>query len=278
MSRVILPTSLNELWRALERHPEARVYAGGTDLLVRRRQEPGQDLPLICLERIVALRRIATHSEEIFLGAGCTHSQLLSSPLVQDRLPILAQALAVLGSPLIRNVGTIGGNIVTASPAGDTLPPLYALNASLEIISPGLTRRLPIQEFIKGPGQTALRTGEILSGVVIGLPAASAIQHFEKVGQRAALAISVASLAALVQINQAGIVQSARLAWGSVGPTVITSPAAEEVLEGRPLDRRSLGEAAELARAAAKPISDLRASAAYRSKLAGNLLLRLDAN
>jgi len=276
--RVILPSSLEELWREMERRPDALVYAGGTDLLVRLRREPHPDRSLICLERIDALKRIEKLGNEIFIGTGCTHSHLLASPLVRDHLPILAQALAVLGSPLIRNVATIGGNIVTASPAGDTLPPLYALNASVEIVAPGLSRRLAIDEFIKGPGQSALRPGELLSGVVIILPTASAIQHFEKVGQRAALAISIASLAALMQLDEAGIVQGAHLAWGSVGPTVITCPEAEAALEGKPLNRESLAKAAELASGAVSPIDDLRASAAYRRKLAGNLLLRLAPN
>jgi CO/xanthine dehydrogenase FAD-binding subunit len=275
MSRVALPTNLHELWRELDRKPSALLYAGGTDLLVRLRQQPDQDRDLICLERLSSLKRIELRGDEIFMGAGCTHAQLLESPLIRRRLPVLAQALCLLGSPLIRNVATIGGNIVTASPAGDTLPPLYALDASVEIISPGLTKRMAIKDFIKGPGQTALLPGQVLSGVAVKPPPAPAIHHFEKVGQRAALAISIASLAALVQVDTAGIVLEARLAWGSVGPTVITCRAAGEALRGRRLSRDSLSQAAALAKEAGSPIDDIRASAAYRRKVAGNLLLRL---
>jgi len=275
MSRVALPTSLEELWHQLDRQPGSLIYAGGTDLLVRLRKQPDRDRGLICLERLSRLNRIEQKGDEIFIGAGCTHTQLLNSSLVQERLPILTQALSVLGSPLIRNAATIGGNIATASPAGDTLPPLYALGAWVEIISPGFTKRMAIGDFIKGPGKTTLLPGQVLSGVAVPLPANPAIHHFEKVGQRAALAISIASLASLVQVDAAGVVLEARLAWGSVGPTVVTCRPAEDTLIGRRLNRSALTRAAALAREAVSPIDDIRASAAYRRKVAGNLLLRL---
>lgn len=275
MRKVVLPTDLKELWRQLDRRPDALIYAGGTDLLVRLRRQPEQDRGLICLERLDRLKRIEQNGDEIFIGACCTHAQLLASPLLRDRLPLLTQAVGVLGSPLIRNIATIGGNIVTASPAGDTLAPLYALGAWVEIISPGFTKRMAINDFIMGPGQTALQPGQVLSGVVIKLSAEPAVHHFEKVGQRAALAISIASLAALLRVDAAGVVLKARLAWGSVGPRVVTCRATEEALEGRRLSREALSQAAALAREAVNPIDDIRASAAYRRKVAGNLLMRL---
>lgn len=275
MSRVVLPASLDELWQELDRRPEALIYAGGTDLLPRLRKKPQKGRGLICLERLSELKRIEQRGDEISIGAGCTHAQLLDSPLVRERLPILGQALKVLGSPLIRNAATIGGNLVTASPAGDTLPPLYALGARLEIIGPGAARRVAIGDFIKGPGQTALLPGELLSAVIVKSPEQSVLHHFEKLGQRAALAISIASLAALLRIDAAGVVLSARLAWGSLGPTVITCRPAEAALEGRRLSHETLVRAAALAKEAVSPIDDIRASAAYRREVAGNLLLRL---
>lgn len=276
MSGVVLPKSLSELWREMDRRPKALIYAGGTDLLVRLRKESyRKDRDLICLERLHELRRVEQRGEDIFLGASCTHAQLLKSRLVRERLPILAQALRVLGSPLIRNAGTIGGNIATASPAGDTLPPLYALGASVEIVSPGAARRMAINDFIKAPGQTVLRSGEVLSGVSIPVPSEHALHLFEKVGQRAALAISIASIAALVELDKSGRVIRAKLAWGSVGPTVVTCRPAEAALEGRRLSRVALSEAAAIVKQAVSPIDDIRASAAYRREAAGNMLLRL---
>lgn len=275
MSRVALPASLDELWQELDRQPDALIYAGGSDLLPRLRKKPPKGRGLICLERLSQLKRIEQRGDELSIGAGCTHAQLLDSPLIRKRLPILGQALGVLGSPLIRNAATIGGNLATASPAGDTLPPLYALGARLEIVSSGAARRVAISDFIKGPGQTALLPGEVLSAVRVKLPQQSVLQHFEKIGQRAALAISIASLAALLRIDPAGVVLKARLAWGSVGPTVITCRPAEAALEGRRLSRETLARAAALAKEAVSPIDDIRASAAYRREVAGNLLLRL---
>jgi len=183
--------------------------------------------------------------------------------------------LQTLGSPPIRNMGTIGGNICTASPAGDTLPPLYVLAAEVELHGKAGIRRVPLHQFITGPGQTLLGAGEILTGIRIRKPPGVNHQRFTKVGQRQALACCIASLAALLEISAAGVVEAARLAWGSVGPTVVTSSAAEAALTGAVLSRESLDQAAVFARRDVAPIDDIRASAAYRREVAGNLLLRL---
>ncbi|EPR37693.1 molybdopterin dehydrogenase FAD-binding protein [Desulfovibrio sp. X2] len=270
---VFLPQSLSELWPLLA--DGAVPMAGGTDLLARRRgRAPGF---VACLERIGELRGVSEEGGLLRLGACETHTSLLGNPGLRERLPILARALAVLGSPLVRNMGTIGGNIVTASPAGDTLPPLYALDAELELASRGGARRLPLAEFIAGPGKTLLGPGEIVSAVLVPVPEAGSgvVQHFEKVGRRKALAIAVVSLAALVRTGPGNVVVEARLALGSVGPTVVRCLNAERELLGRRLDQAALSRAAAAVREEVAPIDDLRASAAYRRDVAGNLLLRL---
>lgn len=265
------PHDLAGLWPLLE--DGAVVMAGGTDLLVRRRGE----LPTViaCLERIVSLRGVGEEDGFVRMGACETHARLLLHPLVRDCLPVLARALAVLGSPLIRNMGTLGGNIVTASPAGDTLAPLYALDAQVELASRLGTRRVSLDGFIAGPGITRLDPGEIVAAVLVPLPAPEARQHFEKVGRRKALAISVVSLAAVIRTDREGVVAEARLALGSVGSTVIRCKEAEESLAGRHLDRESLLAAGAAVRREIAPLDDLRASAAYRRDVAGNLLLRI---
>lgn len=266
------PTRLAELWPLLD--DGVMVMAGGTDLLARDRGRADvRDVAL--LSGIAALAAIGQEDGLVRLGAGATHAALLRHPLVRDRLPVLAKALAVLGGPAIRNMGTLGGNIATASPAGDTLPPLFALDAVVELASRQGTRRMPLADCLLGPGRTALAPGEIVAAVLVSPPARDAIQHFEKVGRRNALAIAVVSLAAVIDTDGVGRVSQARLACGSVGPTVVRCDRAAAALRGRPLDRASLVAAAGLVREAVSPIDDVRATAAYRRQVAGNLLLRL---
>jgi CO/xanthine dehydrogenase FAD-binding subunit len=275
MTEVFLPETLEGLWLLMERHPRALIYAGGTDLLVKRRLGLLDPQALICLERLAALRSVSDQDKEIWIGAGTTHADLLKNSLIRTHFPVLAKALKVLGSPLVRQMGTVGGNIVTASPAGDTIPPLMVLGAELELQSGKQSRRIPLRDFIQGPGRTMLAPGEILTGIRIKKQPEFTVHHFEKVGQRRALAIALVSLAAVLQIDEHRRVQKVRLAWGSVGPTIATCREAEAVLEGNPLSLESLGKAALLARRAVSPIDDVRAGADYRRLVAGNLLLRL---
>ncbi len=277
MRPVFLANNINELWDMLRQHPEAAIYAGGTDLLVRMRRGIIDPSALICLERMDCLRGVREDGDRIFIGACTSHTALLADPIVRRHFPVLARAVSRLGSPHIRNMGTIGGNIVTASPAGDTLPPLYVLGTTVEIMSMEKTRRLPIKDFIKGPGRTDLGPGEILAGVWIKKDQPFNILSFEKIGQRKALAISIASLAALLRVSEEGIIEEARLAWGSVGPTVAISEEAESSLAGKRLEPGALSEAARIAMDAVSPIDDVRASKAYRRLVSGNLILRLGA-
>jgi len=277
MNRVLLPKNLPELWSCLENEPEARVYVGGTDLLVQMRARCADNLVLICLERIAELTGIREDETGFGIGACTTFRHLLDHPRIREQLPVLTKALATLGSPAIRNMATIGGNICTASPAGDTLPPLYVLDADLILSTQSSERVVPLSGFIKAPGKTQLERGEILTAIRVKKPEGYRIQHFEKVGQRKALACTIASMAALVKTSPAGVIESARIAWGSVGPTVVVSPDVETALIGNALSPKVLEAAANLAGKAMAPIDDVRATAAYRRRVAGNLLLRIGA-
>jgi len=271
---VFLPQSLDDLWKVSKKHPETQIMAGGTDLLVRLRSQ-GKRLPtLVCLERIAELQSIDDSGGVVRIGAATTLTSLLQSQIIRSQLPILHSSISELGSPLIRNMGTIGGNICTGSPAGDTLPALYVLGAELVLRSATAERKVPIDKFIKGPGQTELQKSEILYSIQISPSKSFNLHHFEKVGQRKALAIAIVSFAALLHIED-NIVQRARFAWGSVGLTIVKSREAEAMIEGKKLSLRTLEAAASLARLAVTPISDLRASDEYRRQVVGNLLLRL---
>jgi len=271
----LLPHTPEELWEVLRAEPQAAVYAGGTDLLVKLRQGLVDPSCLVCLERIEELKGVQEFGHEVFIGTCSTHGYLLANPIIRSNFPVLTKALELLGSPPIRNMGTIGGNICTASPAADSLPPLYVLEAEVEIRSKNTSRRMALKEFIKGPGKTSLQPGEIVSGIWVKKAPGYNLHHFEKVGQRKALAISIASLAGLLRASENGVIEEARFAWGSVGPTIITSPEVEKALVGNRLSRPILEMAACLARSAVEPIDDIRASGEYRRLVSGNLMVHL---
>ncbi len=276
MSLIFFPTTSDELFRLQQQHPDAHLMAGGTDLLVALRHAGQATRPIICLERLAGLAEIAELPDgSVSIGATATFSTIVRNTLLQERYPLLTQAAATVGGPAIRNMASIGGNIVTASPAADSLPALYLLDARLELRSATGCRNVAISDFISGPRQTCLQPGEIISRIILPPATGWTIQRFEKVGRRKSLAIAVASLASLVQVAGDGTVVEARFAWGSVGPTVMRCRQAEEVLIGQPLSEESLKTAVLLAQQAVRPIDDIRATADYRRSVAGNLLLRL---
>lgn len=272
---VLFPRNTEELWQMMSACPGGAVMAGGTDLLVRLRKT-GRTFPaLFCLDRIEDLQQIRENEKEVHIGAAVVHQRLLDNVTVKNRLKALWDSIAVLGSPPVRHSGTLGGNLCTASPAGDTLPPLYVLGARVEIWSKSQKRSVQIDEFISGPGRTALRDGEIVAGVTIPLPSEDFFSAYYKVGRRKAMAIAVASMAVCVKTVENGVIDRIKLAWGSVGPTVITLPEAESLLRGHVLSEEILRRAGKMVSGGISPIDDIRGSAKYRRRVAGNLLLRL---
>jgi len=275
MKEVFLPRTLEELWDILEKNPGAAIYAGGTDLLVKTRAEVIDPPCFVCLERIEALRGVQDRGVEVFIGPATTLSRLLEEPLIQEQFPILAKSVSLLASPPIRHMGTIGGNIVTASPAGDTLPALYVLGAEVEVGAGGRSRRLLLGSFIRGPGTVDLKSGEVLTGVWLEKAPCWNVHHYEKIGRRKAQACAIASMAAVLEVSEVGRIEKARLAWGSVGPTVVSCASAEQSMIGRDLCLETLRSAVKHIEGAVSPIDDIRASADYRRTVAGALLLRL---
>lgn len=276
MGKVYLPGSLTAVFDILSGETEAVLYAGGTDLFVRSPLGKGDERPLVCLEKVNGLKGVGDLGDEVRIGACTTHSELIADPLIRGHFPLLILAAGHIGAPAVRNMGTIGGNICTASPAGDTLPPLYILNAEVEICCGESRRRVSVNEFITGPGRTELKRGEVLSAVFIRKDHDFTFCHFEKVGQRKAMAITVASFAFAASFDKDGFVRRARCAFGSVSPTVLTIEAVDRIFTGRPIDEDTLKRASALVREGVSPISDVRASAEYRTAVAGNLVMRLE--
>lgn len=261
---VASPRSLEDALAELASDPSARPLAGGTDLMVAinfGRERPER---ILSLRRVDDLRSLEVNGR-VRCGAGVTYARMLER--VAD--PAMVQAARTVGSPQIRNAGTLGGNLGTCSPAGDTLPVLAALDADIVVASAaGGERRLKLDDFMKGPKKADLRPGELVVGAE--WDSAGPSQAFLKAGTRNAMVIAVASLAMVVDRARRAV----RVALGSVGPVIIRAAEAEAfaggLLEESGWERQlSAGEAAtarfaELCAAAATPIDDVRGTAAYR--------------
>jgi CO/xanthine dehydrogenase FAD-binding subunit len=243
---VLTPRSLEEALELKSEHPDAVPIQGGTDVMVALNFDHVRPETILNLNEIAELRGWSRENGSVRLGAGLTYTELMREPLAEE-LPALAEASRTVGSPQIRNRGTLGGNLGTASPAGDALPPLLIEEAEVELASIGGTRRVPLGEFLVGPKRNALADDELISAVVVrpsGQP-----QTFMKVGPRNAMVIAVCSLA-LVADRERG---ELRAAYGSSGPVV-------GLVRG-PLDADDF---AEQVAAAASPIDDVRGTAEYR--------------
>jgi CO/xanthine dehydrogenase FAD-binding subunit len=276
---VLLPTRLDEALAALDGDPSLTVLAGGTDLMVEVNYGLRRPTDVLSLRRVRELRAWRVdgegHDAHLVLGAATTYSALLEPPLA-DLAPALAEAARTVGSPQIRNTGTVGGNLATGSPAGDTLPVLVAVDATVELASAAGVRTLTVEEFLVGPKRTALRPGELVAAV--RLPVARGPQEFLKVGVRNAMVIAIASCALAVDVDARAIA----CCLGSVGPVPIRDRDAERWVAGR-LDWDARGQVppAPVAEgfgrrmaAASLPIDDHRATADYRRHAVGVLARR----
>jgi len=268
---IVKPKDLRE---AVQRVAEGgRPLAGGTDLFVRLRKGLEKPQMLVYVGELPELGVLRATREGLEIGAARTHSELLESPLTEP-FPILRKTLGTIASPALRAMGTLGGNVVNASPAGDSLVALYLLEAQVRIVGPQGEREVPVQEFIQGPGKTGLGPGELVVSVFLPYVEGEPVSYFRKVGRRQALYISVVSLGALVWLDGEKITK-ARLALGSVAPRVVRPRAVEEALAGRSAQVEAVQDLVSLLSSLVQPISDLRASADYRRKVSGNLLLDL---
>ncbi|HJU20096.1 MAG TPA: xanthine dehydrogenase family protein subunit M [Stellaceae bacterium] len=259
---------------ARELGPEARYLAGGTDLIIqinRKRCAPG---PLIALDRIAGLSGVAAGDGVIAIEAMTTLKTIERHPAFAGPLGALAEAARVVGGHQIRNVATIGGNIVNASPAADLVPVLLALDAEVELAGPAGARRLPLGHFLRGPGVTAREPGEVLLRVAFARSPAQTATAFIKAGRRRAMEISLVCIAAFLALDGEDRCLEARIALGAVGPTAWRATRAEELLRGGEASMAAFRAAGAAAAADCAPIDDVRASVEYRRRLVAALVPR----
>ncbi|WP_433615092.1 FAD binding domain-containing protein [Dactylosporangium sp. CA-139114] len=256
------PSTWGEALAAKAEHPGAVPIAGGTDVMVELNFDRRRPPALLDLTRVRELAEWAADGDVLRVGAGVTYRRLIDE--LGNRLPGLALAARTVGSPQIRNRGTVGGNLGSASPAGDAHPPLLACGAEVEVASVRGARRIPAAEFFAGPKRSALAPDELIAAFRI--PPAAGPQQFAKVGTRNAMVIAVCSFAlALDPVRRA-----AGTGIGSAGPTPLRAAEAESFAaelpwESRePLPEPAVARFGELVAAAARPIDDVRGSAAYR--------------
>jgi CO/xanthine dehydrogenase FAD-binding subunit len=272
---VYSPTTLEEAYVWLDRqNGRARVLAGGTDLMVQLQDRSLVAPAYLNIWGLEELRGVEDEGESLRIGALTTYTQLIYSVLVQEHCPILVAASRTIGGAQIQNRGTLGGNIVNASPAGDTLPILAVFEAELELGSLHGVRRVLFNEFYTGYRQTVLASNELLLAVHLPKKAPAERLFFQKVGSRQAMVISKVVIAARAWVDDDRRVRSIQIAAGSVAPTVIRLRETEALLRGRVLREELIEEARENVMREVRPITDMRSTEEYRRWVSGNLVAK----
>ena len=271
------PHSWQEALEAKAAHPEAAPILGGTDVMVELNFDHRRPRSIMDLTRVPELREGGEEEGRLRVGTGVTYARIIAE--LGDKLPGLAMASRTVGSPQIRNRGTVGGNLGTASPAGDGLPPLYVSDAEIELASTDGTRRVPVTDFVTGPKRNLLRPSELIAAFYI--PKAEGPQQYAKIGTRNAMVIAVCSFGLALHPEQ----RKVGACVGSAAPTPVRARYAEGFIEGI-LEERDLWESREeigettlrrfgdMVEMAANPISDVRGTAAYRIHAVGVLARR----
>ena len=270
-----LPRSIEDCLKLLaERGPEAKLVAGGTDLLPQMKNGLIKPAAVIDLSGVADLRVLRREDGAgLRVGASVAAREIELDPYTRSTYPALAESGALVGSVQIRNLATVGGNLCNAAPSADMAPPLLALDAEAIIAGPRGRRRVPMADFFTGVRRTVLAPDELLVALIVPAPGPRSGGQYLRHTPRRELDIAVVGVASQITLSD-GVCRKARIALAAVAPTPIRATAAERALEGQPLTAQQIARAAQLAVEAARPISDQRGSADFRRHLVGVLTCR----
>ena len=262
---VIVPTNVKEAYAVLDRYrDEVRVVAGSTDISVMLKDGRVRESKFLDLSHLNELRYIKTQRDgRIHIGAGATYGDCARHGRLRKEASVLLQAIETIGAPPLRNIATVAGNLANASPAGDSIPPLFVLDAGVILESASGKREIPIDAFFSGYRKTVREPNELIREVAFCPIRRGEIAFFKKLGLRRANAISVASVALWARLEM-GRVSETRIALGAVAPTVIRARRTETMLTGTQLTMERIREVAKCCAEESHPISDIRGSASYR--------------
>jgi aerobic carbon-monoxide dehydrogenase medium subunit len=268
------PRSVSDAVRLMQSDPDARVLAGGTDLLIQFRAGLRQPSAFVDVKRIPELVEIAGREDGVRIGASAPAAAICEHATLQQWWPGLVEAVHLIGSTQIQGRASIGGNLCNASPAADSVCALIVDRAVCIIAGSGGERRVPVEQFCSSPGRTVLQPGELLIGVDLPRPQPGTSDAYLRLIPRSEMDIAVVGAGVSVTLDPSGRCTAARVAIGAVAPTALLVPAAGEALVDSMLDDDALSRAADLARAAARPIDDKRGTTAYRRHVVGVLVKR----
>jgi carbon-monoxide dehydrogenase medium subunit len=272
------PRTLDEAVALLHQMRDARPIAGGTDIVVQMKEDrtkfPYPQM-IVSLDRIGELKGIDfSEKDGLRIGAATTMADIASSPVIRERYQALAEGASVVGSWQTMNMGTIGGNVCNAAPSADTAPPLLVFEAKAVIVGSTGRHTMPLSDFFRGPGQTALQPGELLAELRVPAPPAGTSSAYQRHTPRKQMDIAVVGVGVALTIT-GGKVSRARVALGAVAPTPFRAAAAEAAIEGQAPTAGAFARAAEAAADACSPIGDVRGSAEFRLHLVRVITARM---
>ena len=261
-----------------EHGAKAKILAGGTDLLVELKHAIHNPEIIVDVSRLAELKDIVIADDGLHIGALATHADIMNAPIISGMFPALVEAAHSIGAVQTRNLGTLGGNLITCVPSVDSGPALIALDAVVTVASAEGERRMPLAELFVGPRKTSLKPGDLLIDIIIPKDNLDKPAAFEKFGLRKGQALALVNVGASFWVGDKSVFKAPRIALGAVAPTVIRAPKAEAYLAGRTISVEAMAEVGRIAATEAKPISDFRASADYRRDLIAVLVKRALAN